>query len=105
MSILASQQTSFLIAELGMKSPKFARRYSERQSELMRRLEAAPQVSSATFAMAVPGDEPSALIETDAAASQGTSERHVRFNRVDVHYSAPSKCRSWPAAVGEQLAF
>jgi putative ABC transport system permease protein len=106
----------FLTAQLGMDyvqgtdraaagTREFTRRYAGRQAELMRRLQAEPQVSSATFAMAVPGDEPTASIETRgiAAAPQasppergaepsgsavrsGTSGHEVRFNRVDVNF-------------------
>jgi hypothetical protein len=59
----------------------------------MRRLEAEPRVSSAAFGMAVPGDEPTAAIETEgvalipgAAVRSGTSSHRVRFNRVDVNF-------------------
>jgi hypothetical protein len=117
----------FLSAQLGMDyvqgtdaaatgTPEFTRRFADRQAELMRRLEAEPQVSSATFAMAVPGDEPGAWIETQgvpvtaqaatpqagppqseaepsgstvrsgAARSGETSGHEVRFNRVDVNF-------------------
>ena len=104
----------FLSAQLGMDgvpgtdraatgTPEFTRRFADRQAELMRRLEGDPQVSSATFAMAVPGDEPGAWIETEgvpqsgvepsgstvrsgAVPSGGTSGHEVRFNRVDVNF-------------------
>jgi putative ABC transport system permease protein len=115
----------FLSAQLGMDgvpgtdradagTPEFTRRFADRQAELMRRLEAEPQVSSVTFAMAVPGDEPGALIETQGVTvaaqtvtpqsgaepsgsnvrsegtsgvrSGGTSGHEVRFNRVDVNF-------------------
>jgi predicted permease len=73
----------YLSAQLSMdSSPEFTRRFAGVQTELMRRLEAEPRVSSVTFAMANPGDEPSARIETE-----GVAEVHeVRFNRVDVHF-------------------
>jgi len=47
----------------------------------MRRLEAEPQVSSTTFAMAIPGNEPSAKIDTENAGGLD-----VRLNRVDVNF-------------------
>ena len=40
---------------------EFGERYAGRQTELMRRLEAEPRVSSATFAMAVPAMNPARL--------------------------------------------
>ena len=89
----------FLTARLGMDdapradaaahgTQEFTRRYADRQSELMRRLEAEPQVSSVTYAMAVPGDEPGARVETEslAATSNPTTSHEVRFNRVDVNF-------------------
>jgi putative ABC transport system permease protein len=82
----------FLTAQLGMDDAQgmdaaaadprdVTRRYAGRQAELMRRLEAEPRVSSATFAMAIPGDEPVAFIETPSG-----SPVRIRFNRVDVHF-------------------
>jgi predicted permease len=84
----------FLSAKIGMDSAgageaEFTRRYASRQTELMRRLEADPRISSTTFSMAYPGDEPGARIETQAAAQPGGSGRldhEVRFNRVDVNF-------------------
>jgi predicted permease len=93
----------FLTAQLGMDylqgpdtaaagTREFTRRYAGRQSELMRRLEGEPRVSSATFALAVPGDEPGASIEAaptpQAGLPQpgGASRHDVRFNRVDVNF-------------------
>jgi hypothetical protein len=99
----------FLSAQLGMdqvpgtesaadETREFTRRYTDRQTELMRRLQAEPRVSSVTFAMVIPGDEPGALIETqdvppqpgaearDTAEQSGTSGYHVRFNRIDVNF-------------------
>jgi predicted permease len=102
----------FLSAELGMDSvpgtgapaagtPEFTRRFAVMQTELMRRLEAESRVSSVTFAMANPGDEPNARIEAEGAAlfpSQSgvaasgsairseTEVHEVRFNRVDVNF-------------------
>jgi predicted permease len=76
----------------------FTRRYADRQAELMRRLQAEPRVSNATFAMTFPGNEPIALIETEgvvptpktgAPKSNTTlsgSPVRIRFNRVDVHF-------------------
>ncbi len=101
----------FLSAQLGMDyvpgtdaaaagTREFTRRYAGRQTELMRRLEAEPRVSSVTFAMVNPGEEPGALIETEgvavppqsgaeasgSAVRSGTSGHEVRFNRVDVNF-------------------
>ena len=106
----------FLSAQLGMDSvpgmdpaavagtTEFARRFAGRQTELMRRLESEPGVSSVTFAMVNPGEEQSALIETQgvavtpqagpprsveasgSAVRSETEVREVRFNRVDVNF-------------------
>jgi predicted permease len=79
---------------------EFTRRYAGRQTELMRRLQAEPRVSTATFSMAIPGDELNASIETHGGASppqsgaepdgsavrSGTSGHKVRFNCVDVNF-------------------
>jgi putative ABC transport system permease protein len=79
---------------------EFTRRYAGRQTELMRRLGAEPGVSSVTFAMVVPGGEPTVRIEaedvpttsqSEAEASgfavrSGTFGLNVRFNRVDVNF-------------------
>jgi len=64
----------FLTAQLGTG-------HANRHAELMRRLEAEPQVSSTTFAMAIPGNEPSAKIDTENAGGLD-----VRLNRVDVNF-------------------
>jgi len=92
----------FLTARLGMDdmqpteraapdASEFTRRYAGRQRELIERLEAQPWVSSTTFAMAVPGNEPTALIdaETDARTPQAgapPSGVSAGFNRVDVDF-------------------
>ena len=101
----------YLTAQLGMDyvpgtdaaadgTREFTRRYAGRQAELMRRLEAEPRVSSVTFAMAMPGDEPNVVIETQgvavppqpgaeasgSAVRSGTSGHEVRFNRVSVNF-------------------
>jgi predicted permease len=106
----------FLTAQLGMDYAhvtdtvasgrrEFTRRYAGRQTELMRRLQAEPRVASATFAMAVPGDETTASIETEgiagtlqasppqsgaepngSAVRSGTSGHEVGFNCVDVNF-------------------
>jgi predicted permease len=73
---------------------EFTGRDAAPQAELMRRLGAEPRVSSATFAMAVPGDEPGVSIETEGVAAtpqaspprSGASGYLVRFNRVDVNF-------------------
>jgi predicted permease len=83
----------FLSAKLAMDSmansgpaasgaPGFDR-YSVRQTELMRRLEAEPRVSRVTFALAHPGDEPGARIEAQDASA---GIHGVRFNRVAVNF-------------------
>lgn len=85
----------FLIAQLGMDelqatgaaatgSREFSLRYAGRQTELMRRLQTESRVSSVTFAMAVPGDEPTASIETENASVPAGQQ--VRVNRVDVNF-------------------
>jgi putative ABC transport system permease protein len=74
----------------GMAEPGFAAteylsaqlENADRQTELMRRLEAEPLVSGVTFAMVNPGDEPGESIETEI----GTAAHSVRFNRVDVNF-------------------
>jgi len=84
----------FLTAQLAMDDVRsanattgdtrqFNRRYADRQSELMRRLEAEPRVSSTTFSMSLPGDEPGALMEAQDIAEP---PREVRFNRVAVNF-------------------
>jgi putative ABC transport system permease protein len=100
----------FLSAQLGMDevlstnaaagTRELTRRFAGRQTELMRRLEAEPRVSSLSFAMVIPGDERTASIETEglpvtlqsgpkgtgSAARSETAVHEVRFNRVDVHF-------------------
>jgi putative ABC transport system permease protein len=101
----------FLSAQLGMDSVastdatatgtrESTRRYASRQAELMRRLEADPRVSRATFAMVNPGEDRSASIETQgvsvpppsraegsgSAIRPGASGYEVRFNRVDINF-------------------
>jgi len=102
----------FLSAQLSMESvtgtgttvasdtAEFPRRFAGRQTELMRRLEAEPRVSSVTFAMFNPGDEGNARMEAEGAAFPSQSELglsgsairrenevyEVRFNRVDVNF-------------------
>jgi predicted permease len=85
----------FLTAQLGMESVdasaagtrEFARRYADRQAELMRRLQADSRIAGGTFALALPGDEPGATIETSGPGDESGRSRHaVRFNRVDVHF-------------------
>ena len=75
----------FLTAQLWMDYLQSADRtatdrYTGRQVELMRRLDAEPRVSGATFAMATPGNEPGASIDTQGASHE------VRFNRVAVNF-------------------
>jgi predicted permease len=112
----------FLSAQLGMDyvpgidttadagRREFTRRFATRQTELMRRLEAEPRVSSVTFAMFNPGSEHTVRIETQGVAGtpqsgppqsgpapsgvapggsavrSETEVREVRLNRVDVHF-------------------
>jgi len=102
----------FLSAQLGMDSvpgtgapaapgtPEFTRRFAGRQTELMRRLEAEPRVSSVTFSMFNPGDEGNARIEAEGSAfpsqlgveasgsaiRSGSEVYDVRVNRLDVNY-------------------
>ena len=95
----------FLTAQLGMDdlqpmsevsdTREVSRRYGDRQAELMRRLRAEPQLTSATFAMAIPGSEASASIDVEPASGDPqpnleqaakTSGIEVRFNRVDVDF-------------------
>ncbi len=88
----------FLSAQLGLDSvhaadwadagtPEFTRRFADRQAELMRRLQADPRASGATFAMVNPGQERRTRIETESAPGQPQPEnREARFNRVDVRF-------------------
>ncbi|MEO8099022.1 MAG: ABC transporter permease [Acidobacteriota bacterium] len=93
----------FLSAQLGMDSVpgtgetategtrEFTRRFAARQSELMRRLEAEPSVSSVTFAMSNPGDEHNARIEAEGDAthlsqSGPLQSGEVHINRVGVNF-------------------
>jgi hypothetical protein len=102
----------FLSAQVGMDSvqgmgamvtpgtPEFTRRFAGRQTELMRRLEAEPRVSSVTFAMFNPGNEANARIEAEgiafptqsgleansSAIRLETQVHEVRFNRVDFNF-------------------
>src|SRR4029453_12889380 len=71
---------------------EFARRYADRKAELMRRLKAEPQLTSTTFAMAIPGSEPAASIDVESVSGRSqppakqsaeTSGIEERFNRVD----------------------
>lgn len=74
----------YLSAQLGMDlpdTPEVARRYADRQIELMRRLEAEPRVASVTFAMANPGEERAETIESQAGIGYA-----VRYNRVDAGF-------------------
>jgi predicted permease len=68
----------FLSAELGMDSG----RLSDRQPELIRRLQEEPRVSSVTFSQSIPGDERTARIEPEP----GGSPVEVTFNQVDVSF-------------------
>jgi hypothetical protein len=61
------------------------RRFAAAETELMRRLEAEPQVSAVTFAMTLPGDEHSARIEAEGV-TLGERSREARVNRVDVNF-------------------
>jgi predicted permease len=81
----------FLTAQLGMddiqraaqaspETQEFERRYADRQTELIRRLKAEPQISGVTFGMAIPGAEPSASIDLQSTTHP------IRFNRVDVDF-------------------
>jgi putative ABC transport system permease protein len=85
----------FLTAQLGMDdmqrtdraapgTAEFSRRYASRLAELKRRLEAEPRVSSTTFSMSIPGDEPNALLDAQGLAV--TARLKVRFNRVDLNF-------------------
>ena len=102
----------YLSAQLGMDSGlgtgvtaaagtrEFTRRFAERQTELMRRLEAEPSVSGVTFAMTIPGDERNARIEVESvslppptrveasgsAIRSQTDIHEVRLSRVDVNF-------------------
>jgi predicted permease len=76
---------AYLSAELGLDSAagataEYTRRYAGRQTELIRRLEADPEVAGVTFAMKNPGEERGARIETE------TGSYEARFNRVDVNF-------------------
>ena len=66
-------------------SRQFASRFGALQSEMIRRLEAEPGVRAVTVAAALPGEEPSALVEVDGVPPpEGRVEpRAVLFNRVD----------------------
>jgi predicted permease len=87
----------YLSAQLGMDfvpgagaavapgTAEFTSRFAGRQTELMRRLEAEPRVSSVTFAMFNPGNEGGARIEVEGERSE-TEAHHVSFNRVDVNF-------------------
>jgi predicted permease len=68
----------FLSAELSMDAGRFA----DRQTELLRRVEADPQVSGVTFSLTIPGDERDARIEAEA----GSGPVETKFNRVDLNF-------------------
>lgn len=59
-------------------------RFPALQTELLRRLQADPRVSGVTFALALPGDEPSARIEVEGAAVGEIHE--ARFNHVSLNF-------------------
>ncbi len=71
---------------------EFSRIYANRHGELIRRLEAEPGILRTTFASALPGDEPGAVIEAESihATTRGAPPTAggsaVRFNRVDVKF-------------------
>jgi ABC-type antimicrobial peptide transport system permease subunit len=62
--------------------PGLSRRFAERQTELIRRLQTEPPISAVTFSLSIPGDERSAHV---VAESQPES-LEVTFNRVDVDF-------------------
>jgi putative ABC transport system permease protein len=75
----------FLSAQLGMDSvpgTDVTRRFEDRQLELMHRLLAEPRVAEVTFATAIPGNEPGALI----AAGDAAEVREVLLSRVDLNF-------------------
>jgi putative ABC transport system permease protein len=88
----------FVSAELGMDAVpatdatavvgarEFTARFAARQTELTRRLQADPRISSVTFAVSNPGDERGARIEAEAATQSETIVHAVRTNRVDVNF-------------------
>ena len=62
----------------------FAARVRRLQAEVVRRIEAEPGVSAVTLAAALPGAEPTTLVEMDEAAAAGRRVRgYVRSNQVD----------------------
>jgi predicted permease len=87
----------FLSAQLGMDTVsmpsatvagmlEFTHRFGNRQTELIRRLEAEPRVASVTFAMFNPGNESGARIEAEGSSRSANAVHEVRFNRVDVNF-------------------
>jgi putative ABC transport system permease protein len=90
-------------AESGADERQLASRSRDRFAELVRRLKAEPGVSDVTFALDVPGEEPTVWIEADgvprpvesgsgsggyAVRSGSKSGHEVRFSRVDVDFFA-----------------
>jgi putative ABC transport system permease protein len=81
-------------AETAADQPQSAPRFAERQEELMRRIEAEPDVAAVTFAQSFPGDESTVWVDidgiappsdttTDEPVAAGSSTGHqVRFGRV-----------------------
>ena len=78
----------------------FISRYADRHVEVMRRLTNEPGVSDVTFAMAVPGEEPTVWVEVEGvpmpaatesegsgfAVRSGTFGHEARFNRVGADF-------------------
>jgi putative ABC transport system permease protein len=66
----------------------FDARYVARAAELARRLEAEPGVSALTFAMELPGQEPTMRVDVEGvpAPARAPSGHPVRFNRVDAGF-------------------
>jgi predicted permease len=95
--LLLDDPSSFSV-QRGELAKDAASRYGERHAELMQRLRAEPGLAGVTFALAVPGDEPTVWVEVEGQAMPIESEatafaieagrfgHEARFNRVGVGF-------------------
>jgi predicted permease len=94
---VALDRATTTTASADVSEENYAARYADRHAELVRRLRSEPAVSAVTFALDVPGEEPSVFVEAEGIAAPGkagdyslaagSSMGHVsRFSRVSLEF-------------------
>jgi predicted permease len=74
-------------AEAAQYELEFAAQYQDRVAELVRRLEAEPDVSSVTFALDLPSEEPSlGTVIEEPNSEAGAAGRQTLFSQVDLGF-------------------